>query len=356
MFFQSELNLKALNSFMNRTEHLSLPNEMFQTRLAHSREIIDSINKNPKEWDSRCGFNIKHIGERFIDSLRNFSTEEDSKQINHIYTKAFRFLCEFDFLVGTERELNSDLLSVKSAIINEAIANDSEVKSQIIYASYMMPANILKDHLNNRNITAVTDFQEKLDQAEKLKLKWDEEIQIKQNEVKVLDEKLDEIRTGFNFVGLYKGFHDLAQKKETELKWLFGSLILMSIFILLPLIYEFLTYSVYDDEKGFQISALLKLIPLVSIELILIYFFRIILMNYRSTKAQIMQIELRQTLCQFIQSYADYASDIKTKDSSSLDKFENLIFSGILSDAEKLPSTFDGLEQISSMLKNLKGS
>ncbi|HGE6119725.1 hypothetical protein [Vibrio cholerae] len=79
-------------------------------------------------------------------------------------------------------------------------------------------------------------------------------------------------------------------------------------------------------------------------------------MNYRSTKAQIMQIELRQTLCQFIQSYAEYASEIKSKDTTSLEKFENLIFSGILSDAEKLPSTFDGLEQIGKLLKSVKGA
>ncbi|TOP14721.1 hypothetical protein CGH22_22460, partial [Vibrio parahaemolyticus] len=118
---------------------------------------------------------------------------------------------------------------------------------------------------------------------------------------------------------------------------------------------EFLTFSVVGEKTGFQVAELLKLIPLISMELILIYFFRIILMNYRSTKAQIMQIELRQTLCQFIQSYAEYASEIKSKDATSLEKFENLIFSGILSDPEKLPSTFDGLEQIGKLLKNVKG-
>nr|WP_202819706.1 hypothetical protein [Thaumasiovibrio occultus] len=69
-----------------------------------------------------------------------------------------------------------------------------------------------------------------------------------------------------------------------------------------------------------------------------------------------MQLELRQTLCQFIQSYADYAKEIKAKDGASLEKFENLIFSGILADSDKVPSTFDGLEQIGAMLKSIKGS
>ncbi|SEH05644.1 Uncharacterised protein [Candidatus Venteria ishoeyi] len=96
------------------------------------------------------------------------------------------------------------------------------------------------------------------------------------------------------------------------------------------------------------------LISLIPIELILIYFFRIILLNYRTVKAQIMQLELRKTLCQFIQDYTKYSEKIKKRDSTSLDKFESLIFSSVLSDPEKLPSTFDGLEQISNFIKKIK--
>ena len=67
-----------------------------------------------------------------------------------------------------------------------------------------------------------------------------------------------------------------------------------------------------------------------------------------------MQIELRQSLCQFIQSYADSAKEIKEKDGTSLDKFENLIFSNIVSTSEQVPSTFDGLEHITNSLKSAK--
>lgn len=352
MFFESEQNLKVLNAFMNQTGHFSFHDEILQMRLENSRKIIGSIARDPEGWDRRCDFNINHMGERFLDDLSSFSTsDEGKKQINIIYSIAFRFLCEYDFLIGPDLGLNFDLEAVKSAIVN-----DSEVRSQIIYASYIMPANIVKRQLNNKNLVAVSEFSAKLDEAEKLRKDWNQELIEKHESVKALDEKLDKIKTGFNFVGLYKGFGDLSEKKAVELKGLFYSLILMSVIILIPLGYEFFTFSVVSGEAGFKIAELLKIIPLVSMELILIYFFRIILMNYRSTKAQIMQIELRQTLCQFIQSYAEYASEIKSKDATSLEKFENLIFSGILSDAEKLPSTFDGLEQIGKLLKNVKGA
>lgn len=95
-------------------------------------------------------------------------------------------------------------------------------------------------------------------------------------------------------------------------------------------------------------------IPFTGAEIILLYFFRVILNHYNSLQTQIMQLELRQSLCQFIQSYADYAKEIKEKDGASLEKFENLIFSSILSSPDKVPSTFDGLEQLSNLIKNMR--
>lgn len=249
MFFKSDQNLNALNAFMNRTEHLSFPDEVLQMRLQNSREIIGFIARSPEEWDRRCEFNIHYLGERFIDDLRSFSTANDGeKQINNIYTKAFRFLCEFDFLIGPDLELNFDLRAVKTAIVDDATNNESEVRSQIIYASYMMPANILKSHLNNKNLAAVSDFSAKLDEAERLRQDQDQEIIVKHESVKALDEKLDKIKTGFNFVGLYKGFAELSSKKANELNLLFYSLISMSVLILAPLVYEFFTFSVVSKE------------------------------------------------------------------------------------------------------------
>lgn len=78
------------------------------------------------------------------------------------------------------------------------------------------------------------------------------------------------------------------------------------------------------------------------------------LFHYRTVQTQIMQLDLRLSLCQFIQSYAEYAKEIKTNDKDALDKFENLIFSSILSSDEKIPSTFDGLEQLNSLIKQFK--
>ena len=129
----------------------------------------------------------------------------------------------------------------------------------------------------------------------------------------------------------------------------------MGTLILIPLIAEiFLSITGKVGTTTLSLDDLMVLLPLISVEVILLYFFRVILVNHRSVKAQIMQIELRQTMCQFIQHYTEYSSKIKKEDSGALEKFESLIFSGILSNPEKLPSTFDGVDQLGSFIKSVK--
>lgn len=94
---------------------------------------------------------------------------------------------------------------------------------------------------------------------------------------------------------------------------------------------------------------------IVAVEVILLYFFRVVLGQFRSVKAQLLQVDLRISLCQFIESYAEYVSGIRQKDSSALSKFEALIFSGLVTEESGIPSTFDGAEQIASIIRSLRG-
>ncbi|UCX05009.1 hypothetical protein [Shewanella glacialimarina] len=356
MFFGNKDNAQILAEFLRKSGAAHIDNEVRAVRLSLARDIINYIYKSPEGWDERCTFNIKHIGDQFLKWLMNFDPQK-GVDIDHIYSMSYRFVCEFDFLVGAGQELGMELRSIKTKMQDDIAEMDDDVKSQMIYASYIMPANIAKDFINDANIGVFKNFEQRKVEAEKLKAQWDEEIEQKKITTEALKDKLDEYKIGFNFVGLYKGFSDLAIKKTNESFWLFWSLIFMGIVIVSPLIFEiiFAAREIYGGQS-FSANHLIILIPLISVELILIYFFRIILANYRSVKAQIMQLELRQTLCQFIQSYAGYSVEIKKQDSGALEKFENIIFSGILSDPEKLPSTFDGLEQIGNLIKSVKGS
>ena len=50
--------------------------------------------------------------------------------------------------------------------------------------------------------------------------------------------------------------------------------------------------------------------PLIGVELILIYFFRVTLKHYYSLQTQIMQLDFRYFLCQFIGAYSEYSRKI----------------------------------------------
>jgi predicted signal transduction protein with EAL and GGDEF domain len=71
-------------------------------------------------------------------------------------------------------------------------------------------------------------------------------------------------------------------------------------------------------------------------------------------KAQLLQLDLRQSLCAFIESYVDFAQEKKSKGVEALSRFEMLIFAGISPDVNNIPNTFDGVEQLAKLIKELK--
>jgi hypothetical protein len=363
MFFAIEKNLAILGSFLSKSSNVNEENSSQSKRFIISIQIINYIHTNPKDWDDRCSFNIKTIGEKFLDSLRNYdsSNPPNTLRLNDIFVSSYRFLSEYDFLLGPKQELNGDIKMLLNQIRIDVFKiddneNDTDLRSQLIYATYFMPANILKEFINNEDFMAFKKFDIKKSEAENFNMQWKKEFDAKKAEIDALKTKLDDYRTAFNFVGLNQGFLNLAEKKTSELKKILFLLTFIGLLILAPLIVQY--FHVYQlditSDMKIELDHFFLFIPIFSIEIILIYFFRIVLHNYRSVKAQIMQIELRQTLCQFIQNYAEYSNEIKKNNPSALEKFENLIFSGVLSNSENLPSTYDGLEQIAAFIKNIK--
>ncbi|EPM4748538.1 hypothetical protein ACTJ2M_000294 [Vibrio parahaemolyticus] len=357
MYFCKESSALAMSSFIKQAKLSAFDEELkvFQVRLERAQAIVTYIIEDPELWSEKCQFNIEWIGDLFISNLSDYRADS-IEYIDSIYTASYRFLCEFDFFVGSGKAMNFNLRGIKAAIQNDAAKLDSEVSSTIIYASYLMPAEMTKKFVNSQGLEAVISFDEKMKKANELKEEWDKELEEKENLVTALKEKLDDFTVGYNFVGLYKGFGDLADKKEKERTRLLIALIGLGGVILIPLIIQFISHLNITAPTNFSWKNAFSLAPLISIELILIYYFRIVLHNYKSVKTQIIQIELRQTLCQFIQKYAEYSASIKENDATALEKFENLIFSGILSDSENLPSTFDGINQIGSLVKTMKGN
>ena len=223
-------------------------------------------------------------------------------------------------------------------------------------------------------------------------------LQSSKAEVSRLAEELSNQKVTFNFLGLSAAFSQFFREK----KWhLWQSLVIMGILgVLLFVIPIFSLLRVVNlnngqihlkkiDEQVLSIKKLsdkqdkqqakiskeiitnlesvkkqlqsynmlqyiLFAIPLLAAELLLLYYFRIALHSYTNTRSQIMQLQLRNSVCQFIENYVKFRNENKEV-GGGFDKFEALIFSGLAPSEDKVPSTFDGLEQLSKLIKDVKG-
>ena len=125
----------------------------------------------------------------------------------------------------------------------------------------------------------------------------------------------------------------------------------MPLILMIPIL--LFLYNKNSHPTGFEVY-LQRGVPALGLELLALYFYRVNLQHMRSIKAQIVQLELRQALCQFIQSYAEYSKKIKADNGAALDKFENLIFSGLAVNENAVPTSFDGLESLTNLIKSFK--
>lgn len=391
MFFEKENNLavleRTLNKYWDNDDRLQFKNnydidDNNFSLFVDSLSIIREVFNQPKTWDT---FTLEHMEvlTELIDICKYFN-ELDTNHARHLqnpievlYLCCIRLFYEVDFRRNEElvystlfNEQSLEKIRVNAANYSKDEHFSSNFRRKVNDIVFSVPYDILKNLFNSKEIKLFSEFDEKNEVAnstlgkidsyadtitERIN-KFNNELNEKEKTVNSLKETLDKQETAFNFVGLYDGFNKLLKTKILESRILLGSLVTMGIVMIVPLlctIFGWLPENILKDEE--TIPHLLKLVPFISLEVLLIYFFRVILQNYKSVKAQILQIELRQTLCQFIQNYADYSKDIKKDDPAVLEKFENLIFSGIISDAENLPSTFDGMDQIGKLFSTLKG-
>nr|EIX1665360.1 hypothetical protein [Cronobacter sakazakii] len=91
------------------------------------------------------------------------------------------------------------------------------------------------------------------------------------------------------------------------------------------------------------------ILPFFTIEMILIYFFRLSYLEAKSIRTQLVQIELRLSLCAFIDGYVEYRKKNNTNVEKVLDCFDSLIFSPIQTNENNIPAMFDGVEALAGL-------
>lgn len=350
-FFAKDENLSELRKFSEITAQTMAERAQqtgWEAILTALAEIVRSMGTAPDMWDSHCQFNIKRIGNTFIGNIKNTNADPHGTNFSIDYAQAFAFLCELDLSTPNDTNMPHHLQSILNR--HDTNIGDANVRAQLNYARCAMPIAILKSLSKDNNILSFRNFEAKKEEAvqfaENMRKEREDHARFmdsQKSEVQKLADALKEQKYDYTFVLLNDGFARLEAKKSAETATLRRILIAFGAsLMLIPLGAFLLRLSDYSDWGMF--------LSLTSAEIVLIYLFRIILLNYKAAKSQVIQLELRMALCQFVQNYAEYAGDVKNKD--VLHKFENIIFSEIIPNPEGLPGAFDGIKQITNLLKD----
>jgi hypothetical protein len=316
-------------------------------------QAITIIGNNAEEFDRCCQVNIGWIGPQFLSRISDITNEIDEAKLNVIVSMAYRFLLELD--MSMKNELSSELQSFMKMVESDGEMSGDALE-EIQYARQRMPVAILKRLLNSDELGSLTNVAAVAANVEEKLVKWQSDLGASEQKVTQLSTTLKTQEHAFNFVALHKGFADLGKDITKELRYAQFSMLSFGLLTLLPSSGDLWLVLIreMDLSKTPSYTLIAALISTVTITLLFLYFFRIALRKADSCRAQLVQVRLRMSLCRFIQSYADFSAEIKVKNSDALAKFEALIFSGIVGTEDKLPSTFDGIEQLSGLAKSLR--
>ncbi|MGP0947758.1 hypothetical protein ACJ8OM_09545 [Serratia sp. CY74008] len=348
-FFTLDSTKRQIKKLKDNLDKAPPSDEFEQTKIEYTTSILESFINEDKKWDESTQFNIEKISDRLIET--KITTSNQSRDIDAILCDCFRFFIERN--ISKNENFTPYYINLRSFVTANKNRLSDIAESEVDYALTNMPIDIIQHKFNDEDLLMMRTFINSQKDSEQYLAQWRAELDERKAEVEKLRSALDEQKNAFNFVGLYKGFDDLGIMKDKERKTATRILLALGLLTLLPIAIE-LWFIFFRGNDLKLTQALITLIPSTSLVLILIYYFRIALHDYKSIKTQVNQIELRKSLCKFIQNYAQYSVVIKKDDKSALEKFESIIFSNIAMTDEKLPSTFDGIESIANLIKSAK--
>ncbi|MGR4048334.1 hypothetical protein [Kosakonia cowanii] len=268
------------------------------------------------------------------------------------FTQAKIFLMEID--ARREKFLNE--LNTTGSEYQQQIDGALSAAQEMLEKRSREQSNVLSDQ-HAAAITELTEHFSKI-QSEIENVKSEattglEYIKSAKVEINALEQRIENLKSEYNFVGLSSGFNQIKDKKEKELrdvemnyKNLFGCIFIAPV---LAVILHFVYPSLYPKDY----SAIFIALPFFTIEMALIYFFRLSYLEAKSIRTQLVQIELRLSLCAFIDGYVEYRRKNETDVSKVLDCFDSLIFSPIQMNENNIPSMFDGVEAIAGLAEKV---
>ena len=352
----------------NKTLSYSQQRKVFNKKIKELSEILKNISSYSSNNNIIYNFFETAVQKLSIDTkyyslsyfYDTYSKIEDfyqTSEIKKLISILASLLAEEEFKTNdtTSKKLFDALLNNPIDCINTP-KSELKKKAQISFSAeeiasikFQVHSIVLKEMLN--------ELQQRVDSPETLYNKMYKGLATKNNEIQdTLNEyqtKADNLvdfikkqQSKLNFVGLGSAFKTITKEKNAVKnsieKYLVGFFVAL---LVIPIIVAIALYC--QDQPNYYFC-----IPATTIELLVLYAFRLFYQQYLFVKSELQQVNLRHSLCAFIESYMEFKKDNKD---NTVDLFEQLIFGNIISDEKKVPATVDGLDGIAKIIETLKG-
>lgn len=238
--------------------------------------------------------------------------------------------------------LERNLIYLDKQTIADAV-NISRLIPKVTYDNYMKNNKELSETLSN-----VGRYVEKINQ-------YRENCNKFLSEIEKIENRLQNQRQEFNFIGLSNAFQKMKDDKSKELikekrfNWFLMTMIVLSL--ILKIVWSLNQVRLGELNLNILMIVITSFIVFIGI---LLYFFRISLYNIKAIQSQILQLDLRLSLCQFIHNYANDSKEMRENMKESLERFESVIFAPIVATDDKIPATLDGMEQLGRLVDMVK--
>ncbi|MEN5305278.1 hypothetical protein [Pseudomonas sp. TWI628] len=377
---------------------ISKPLSPLQDFLWRSLNFLDT---SCVQIDKNCRYTIEKIGPEFHNAL-DVQDVESERAIEGLAVLCYMVVCEAQVIMPNG--LPEDVLAFMDGVREYDF---SIPKHGVIvkYAQHEMIANVLRSYIHKPEVKAISDLPQLLKRGENFSHQIEGELNKRIGEVGKIRKSLDEYEQAFNFVGLNRAFRSMRIMKVNEAKRSFYLLLTIAFLMVIPLSVkvfaivvsgsnsreaslssdsvrvptqaqardqgqkvnvdkeidksnqkELISKGVVEDKSAQYFREVMNVLVTVGLELLLLYLFKVCLQSYRSLKSQLLQLDLRIALCQFILKYSELLGKLRSTEGSAetLVRFEQVIFSGIVGGESEIPSTFDGLEQMVKILEKIK--
>lgn len=343
MAFFSEIQreLQDYIDGLSRDRDLSLEGKDPSARLLLG--ALGSMLENSEEYDRNAILTPKWIGSSFKSLL--IGKDYSDSAIKKLLSLAARIVREVTIRRSSYTALEMEILD---HYINPRSSLKGDDLAQADYIRNGLPISIQRDILES-----ISDAGRSAELVKNGLLDGLGEVE---RRIDAYRGELGKLESNYNFVGLTAAFKKLLEEKRKE-KWVsFIASVGLGLFAIgIPLAVLVMRASGVAkdllDPSSWSPAALIFIVAIFGVEVVALYFFRIALKNYQVTRSQITSLQLRNALCAFIEGYVEFRGRCAGKDYSALSGFEKLIFAGLPDGDGGLPSTVDGLAQVTDLIK-----